>query len=114
MQVGSSVSKPHFLHNNNRVIVFYDSPHLLKNKLNNLKKSSFKVGENNVLWQLIVSFYCSNSVLPIRMAPKLTQKHVDLPVFSGRVKGWTQGQPWCHTIPYCLLTDHGRPDCVQK
>jgi len=22
-------------------------------------------------------------------------------------KGWTQGQPWCHIIPYCLLTDHG-------
>jgi len=59
--------------------------------------------ENNV-----VSFYCSDSVLAVRMAPKLIQKHVDLPVFSGRVKGWTQGQPLCHTIPYCLLTDQGR------
>ena len=50
----------------------------------------------------------SNAVLPIRMAPKLTQKHVDLPVFSGRVKGWIRGLLWCHTIPYCLLTNHGR------
>ena len=33
---------------------------------------------------------------------------MDLPVFSGRVKGWTQGLPRCHTIPYCLLTNHGR------
>ena len=46
-------------------------------------------------------------MLPIRMAPKLVQKHVDLPVFTGRVKGWTQGQPRCYTITYCFLTDHG-------
>ena len=46
-------------------------------------------------------------MLPVRMAIKLTQKHVDLPVFSRCVKGWTQWQPWCHTIPYCLLIDHG-------
>jgi len=53
---------------------------------NNLKTLGFKVGENNV-----VSFYCSDPVLPIRMAPKLTQKHVDMAVFSGRMKGWRQG-----------------------
>ena len=77
-KLGASVSKPHFMHNNNHVIIFYDPPYVLKNIHNNLKKLGFKVGENNV-----VSFYCSDSVLPIRMAPKLTQKHVDLPVFSG-------------------------------
>jgi len=81
-KLGESVSKPYFIHNNNRVIIFYDPPNLLKNIHNSLKKLGLKVRENNV-----VSFYCSDSVLPIRMAPKLTQKHVDLPVFSGRVKG---------------------------
>ena len=87
-KLGTSVSKSYVMHNYNRVIVFYDPPHLLKNnKHHNLKKFGFKVGENNVLWQRIVSFYYSDSVLPIRMAPKLTQKHVDLPVFSRRVKG---------------------------
>jgi len=35
-----------------------------------------------------------------------------LPAFSGSVKGWAQGQPWCHTIPYCLLTDHGHILCA--
>jgi len=88
-----SVSKPHLMRNNNHVIILYDPPHVVKN---------IHTLENNV-----VLFYCSDSVLPIRIAPKLTQQHVDLPVFSGRVKGWTQAQPWCHTIPYCLLTDHG-------
>jgi len=75
-KLGASVSKPYFMHNNNRVIVFNDPPHLLRNILNNLKMLGFKVGENNV-----VSFYCSDSVLPIRMAPKLTQNHVYLAVF---------------------------------
>jgi len=56
--------------------VFYDPPHLLKNIRNNLKKLGFKFGENNVLWQHIVSFYSSDSGSPIRMAPKLTQNHV--------------------------------------
>ena len=75
----------------------------LKNIHNYLRKLGFKVGENNV-----VSFYFSDSVLPIRMAPKIVQKHVDLPVFSEQMKGWTQWQLWYHTIPYCFLTDYDR------
>jgi hypothetical protein len=47
------------MHNNNHVILFYDPPHLLKNVCNNLKRLSFKVGENNVLRQHTVSFYCN-------------------------------------------------------
>ena len=84
-KLGTSVSKSYFMHNYNRVIVFYDPPHIWKNIYNNLKKSDFKVGENNVLWQQIVSFYCSDSMLHIRMAPKLTPNHVDLPVFCTQV-----------------------------
>ena len=84
IKLAASVSKSYFMLNNNRVIVFCDPPHLFKNIHDNLKKLGFKVGENNV-----VSFYCSDSGSPIRLALKLTQKHVDLPVFSGRVKGTT-------------------------
>jgi len=97
------VSKSYFIHNNNRVIIFYDPLYLSKIIHNNLKQLGFKDGENNV-----VLFYCSDSVLPIKMAPTLTEKHVNLPMFSGRVKGCTQVESWRHTIPYCLLTDHGR------
>ena len=80
-KLGASVSKSYFVHDNNRIIIFYDPSHLLKNVINNLNKSGLKVGENNVLWQHFVSFNCSDSLLLIIMAPKLTQKHVDLPVF---------------------------------
>ena len=69
------------MHNINHVIVFYDPPRLSKNIHNNLKTLGFKVGENNV-----VSFYYTDSVLPLTMAPKSTHKLVDFPVFSGRVK----------------------------
>ena len=44
-KLGASVSKPYFMQNNNRVIVFCDSPHLLKNIHHNLEKLGFKVGE---------------------------------------------------------------------
>jgi len=81
-KLGAPVSKPYFMRNNNRAIVFYDPSHLLKNTRNNLKRSGFKVGESNVLWQHIVSSYRSDSVLPIRMATKLTSEHVDFPVFK--------------------------------
>ena len=41
-KLGASVSKPYFMHNNNRVIVFCDPPHLLKNIHDNLKKVRFQ------------------------------------------------------------------------
>ena len=83
-KLGASVSKPYFMNNYNFVIVFYNPPHLLKNICNSLKKSGFKVWENTIRQQDIVSFYRSDSVLPIRMAPKLIRKRVDLPVYPGK------------------------------
>jgi len=68
-KLGASVSKLYFIHNNNHIIIFYDPPNLLKKIHNSLKKLGLKVRESNV-----VSFYCSDSVLPIRMAPKNNTK----------------------------------------
>ena len=62
--------------------MIYDAPHLLKNIINNLKRNYFSVVGHRIEWKHIVSFYALDSSLPIRMAPRLTQKHVTLSAFS--------------------------------
>ena len=77
-----TIEKPFIKHGNKQVFVFYDPLHLLKNVRNNLKKADLKVGDNMVSWQHIVDFYNIDKVQMIQLAPKLTDKHVQLPPFS--------------------------------
>ena len=80
--LGATEAKPTFLHNSSIYHIMYDPPHLFKNIRNNLKKSSFQIDENKILWKHVSDFYAVDSSMPIRMAPKLTKKHIDLPPFS--------------------------------
>ena len=61
--------------------VLYDPPHLLQDK-NNLKRSCFCANEERISWKYVEQFYNIDSSLPIRMAQKLTVKHVSLPPFD--------------------------------
>ena len=72
----------YFMHIGHKVYVLYDHPHLVKNVRNNLKKHGFNVDGNMVQWKYIADFYHADSRLPIRMAPKLTSKHIKLPPFA--------------------------------
>ena len=72
----------YFMHIGHKMYVFSDPPHLVKNVRNNLKKHGFNVDGNLVQWKHIEDFYLADSKLPIRMAPKLTHKHIELPPFS--------------------------------
>ena len=72
----------YFMHIGHKVYVLYDHPHLVKNVRNNLKKHGFNVDGNMVQWKYISDFYHADSRLPIRMAPKLTSKHIELPPFA--------------------------------
>ena len=60
----------------------HDPPHLLKNVRNYFKKSNYKYGDVEVKWEYIVNFYNMDKVMSIRMAPKLTDKHITVPPFS--------------------------------
>lgn len=82
---------PFFVHNGQKIHVLYDPPHLLKNIRNNLKKSGFSTDRGDISWQHIVDFYNFDKQSPIRLAPRLTEKHITLPPFSTlRVKYATQ------------------------
>ena len=67
-----------------------------------------KVGEQTVAWHHLEDFYNIDSRSVIRMAPKLTRRHFDLPPFTNmRVKLATQ--VFSHSVaagkkavtPYC-------------
>ena len=80
--LGITINGPVFLHNNSQIYFMYDPPHLLKSVRNKLKNSGLTVGGKDVLWRHIRSFYDLDSSKPIRMAPRLTKKHLDLPPFA--------------------------------
>ena len=77
-----SITKPYIEHNGKKIFIFYDPPHLLKNVRNNLKRADLQVGDNMASWQHIVDFYNFDKMQMIQMAPKLKDKHIELPPFA--------------------------------
>ena len=49
---------------------------------NNLKKADLRIDEGVVSWQHIVDFYDFDKCQPIQLAPKLKDRHIELPPFS--------------------------------
>ena len=100
----ASKEKPHFVHRGKTIQVMYDPPHLLKNIRNNLKKTGFKIGTKpEIIWEYIENLYNFDSQNQIRMAPKLTSKHIKLPPFAAlSVK--LAAQVLSHTVSSSLLT----------
>ena len=77
-----TIHKPYFMHDGKKVLVFYDPHHLLKNVRNNLKKGDLMYENETVTWKYIEEFYSMDKTMSVRMAPKLTDKHFELPPFS--------------------------------
>ena len=74
--------KGHILSAITRKCFLCDPPHLLKNVMNNFKKSSCRYSDVEVKWEYIVDFYNMDKVMSIRMAPKLTGAHITVLAFS--------------------------------
>ncbi|GFN85680.1 transposable element p transposase [Plakobranchus ocellatus] len=79
---GVTSDKPYFIHSDSEILVMFDPPHLLKNIRNNLLKHSFFTTDGVVSWKVIKDFYAKDQTFPLIMAPKLTKKHIEVPVFS--------------------------------
>ena len=77
-----SIDKPYIVHNTNKVYIVYDPPHLLKNVRNNFMKSNYKYDSTKIKWEYVVDIYNIDKAMAIRMAPKLTDKHITLPPFT--------------------------------
>ena len=90
-------SNPWFIHNENKYFVMFDPPHLLKCVRNNLMKYSFTFGSYTATWQHIEEFYNKDKTLSIRMAPRLTEKHIHPNGFS-KMKVKFASQVLSHTV----------------
>jgi hypothetical protein len=60
----------------------FDPPHLLKCLRNNLMKHDFELNGHRIKWDYIVKFHERDSRQTLKLAPKLTQKHLNLPPFA--------------------------------
>ena len=79
---GVSVERPYFIHNGHKVYAFYDPPHLLKNIRNNFKRHGFLWKGTEIKWKYVADFYDFDKGNKIRLAPKLTDAHIELPPFK--------------------------------
>lgn len=87
----ATVDKPYFEASGTKIYVLYDPPHLIKNVRNNFKKHGFTVDGELIQWEYVKDFFLMDSSMKIRMAPKLTSRHINLPPFAPlRVKLATQ------------------------
>ena len=98
-----------FERNGETIFVMYDPPHLLKNIRNNLKRNGFIVDGNKIAWKHIERFYAIDASLPIRMAPRLTERHIALPAFSS-MKVSLAAQVLSHSVAagittLCMISD---------
>lgn len=81
-RLGVTAARPYFHVNDEKIFFFYDSPHLMKNIRGNFKSGAFTLHGQPVEWEHIKELYDIDSKKKIRMVPKLTAKHVQLPPFS--------------------------------
>lgn len=72
-----SEAKPYFFVNDKKIYFMFDIPHLLKSTRNNFFLHHFITDEGKTDKKYIVSFYEKDKVLKFRLAPKLTDIHIN-------------------------------------
>lgn len=75
-------STPSFDLRGSQVFFMYDPPHLMKSMRNNLATHGFVDDGKDISWEHIVQFYEQDKTSPIRLAPKLKSRHIDLKNFA--------------------------------
>ena len=81
-KLGVTVNHPYTFIGGRKLFMMYDPPHLMKSIRNNFKRHGYKYGTDDVSWRYIEKFYEMDAALPIRMAPKLTKRHIAVPAFA--------------------------------
>ena len=94
---------PFFVNEGSKIFVFFYPPHLIKNTRNNFMKHGYLWNGTEILWRHVQNLYKFDSRNPVKMAPKLTHKHIYLPAFTAmRVKYATQVMS--HTVASGIST----------
>ena len=96
-------NEPFFHHGDRKVYFIFDPPHLLKCTRNNLHNHDFIINGGVISWQYMKMFYLKDSRLKIKMAPKLTDRHIMLPAFS-KMKVKLASQVFSRSVYVAMLT----------
>ena len=105
------------------VHVVFDVPHLLKNVRNNLQKYKIKVDESVASWKDVESVYNLDKLCQIRLAPRLTDRHLEpssLSKMRVRVAAQTLSHSVAAAVSMRILTKqlppsaHGTADFVEN
>ena len=99
IHLGITPDKPWFMHNNEKIFLMFDPPHLLKCT----RKYTFRFGNYSACWKDIVDFYNKDKSLPIRAAPKLREKHIR-PTNFQKMKVKYATQVFSHTVAAGICT----------
>lgn len=95
--LGISPDKPFFVHKTRKIYFMFDPPHLLKSLRNNLKMYNFRMGKDVVKWQYVEALFKFDMSQKIKLAPRLTEKHILLPCFS-KMKVKLASQVFSHSV----------------
>ena len=101
--LGITPEKPWFVHNKQVIFLMFDLPYLIKSIRNNLMKYSFKFAKYVASWSDIEAFFNKDKSLPIRCAPKLTERHVHPNNFA-KMKVKLATQILSHTVAASICT----------
>ena len=80
--LGVTEERPYFFRQEKKIFLIYDPPQPLKNTRNNFKKTGFQRNNHHIAWGYVEEFFRLDSKNSLRVAPRLTRKHLRLPWFS--------------------------------
>ncbi len=104
-----SCDQPFFIHLGQKIHILADPPHLIKSARNALLDHQIIIPEGRTNWEYIRKLYSYDRDQPTRMAPKLSQQHLDPPPVYGRMKVSEAAQVLSHTVTCalnaCVLMD---------
>jgi hypothetical protein len=93
-----SSKQPFFMHNDARIFVTPDPPHLVKSIRNALLGHTIVTQDGVASWNHLQSFFNLDRVQSIRLAPKLRDDHLEPPAIYGKMKVKLATQIFSHSV----------------
>ena len=94
--------RPYFLYGTEKIFVAPDPPHLLKSARNCLLKNDISTSSGTAKWKDIELLFELEKEKVVRMAPKLSEKHINPPPIWGKMKVRLAAQVLSHSVSAAL------------
>lgn len=102
-RLGVTPDTPFFMLDELKVHFMFDPPHLLKAVRNNLFSNVFQYQNKTTNWKYIREFYEKDKEMPFRLAPKLSEKHMNPTAFK-KMKVKFATQVLSHSVASAIST----------